>query len=68
MNRIRKFLDIAAFLAVVLGVLGLGVSAYLISSYLVVQNDGSRQTIQPVRPVGIVGDGSGDRSTLGRQQ
>ncbi|MFN6474367.1 MAG: hypothetical protein RMY36_032440 [Nostoc sp. SerVER01] len=68
MNRISKFFEILTWIIVFLGLFGLGASAYVIASFWMIQNDGNRQTVQPVRPVGVVGDGSGDRSTLGRQQ
>ncbi|RCJ20174.1 hypothetical protein A6S26_05480 [Nostoc sp. ATCC 43529] len=67
MNRISKFFEILTWIIVFLGLFGLGASAYVIASFWMIQNDG-RQTVQPVRPVGVISDGSSDRSTLGGQQ
>lgn len=66
MRKITKFVDVLLWILVGLGILGGGVSAYVISSFLVGGN-GTEATIQPVRPVYDGGDRSHDRLSLDRK-
>lgn len=63
MRKINRIADLALWILVVLGIIGGGLSAYVISSFLAGGN-GTEATIQPVRPVYSGGDRSGDRLSL----
>lgn len=67
MKKISKFLDITLWILVVLGIVGGGLSAYVISSFLAGGN-GTEAAVQPVRPVGDGCDRSNDRLSLDRQR
>jgi len=67
MRKITKFVDVLLWILVGLGILGGGVSAYVISSFLVGGN-GTEATIQPVRPVYDGGDRNNNRLSLDGQR
>ncbi len=67
MRKITKFVNSVLWILVVLGIVGGGLSAYVISSFLVGGN-GTEATIQPVRPVYYGSDRSSNRLSLDGQR
>ncbi|WP_375494577.1 hypothetical protein [uncultured Nostoc sp.] len=67
MRKINRIADLVLWILVVLGIIGGGVSAYVISSFLAGGN-GTEATIQPVRSVYYGGDRSNDRLSLDGQR
>ncbi|MEH2102535.1 MAG: hypothetical protein V7K76_22845 [Nostoc sp.] len=63
MKKITQFVDVLLWVLVFLGIIGGGLSAYVICSFLVSGN-GTEATVQPVRPVLDGGDRSRDRFSL----
>lgn len=67
MKKISKFLDIVLWVLVVLGIVGGGLSAFVISSFWAGGN-GTEAAIQPVRPVGDGCDRSNNSLSLDGQR
>ncbi|WP_158680644.1 hypothetical protein [Nostoc sp. 'Lobaria pulmonaria (5183) cyanobiont'] len=67
MKKITKFVDVVLWVLVVLGIIGGGFSAYVMSSFWVGGN-GGETTVQPVRPVRNDSDRSNDRLSLDGQR
>jgi hypothetical protein len=67
MKKITKFLDITLWVLVVLGIVGGGLSAYVICS-LSARGNGTEATVQPVRPVLDGSDRSNNSLSLDGQR
>ena len=67
MKKITKLVDFVLWVLVVLGIVGGGLSAYVISSFWVGGN-GGEAAVQPVRPVLDGGDRNIDRLSLDGQR
>lgn len=67
MKKISKFLDVTLWVLVCLGIVGGGLSAYVISSFLAGGN-GTEAALGPVRPVLDGSDRSNDRLSLDGQR
>ena len=63
MRKINRIADVVLWILVVLGIVGGGLSAYVISNFWFGGN-GSEAAVQPVRPVGDGCDRSNDRLSL----
>lgn len=66
MKKITKVIDVVLWVLVVLGIVGGGLSAYVICS-LWVNGNGTEAAVQPVRPVRAGGDRNNDRLSLDGQ-